>query len=48
MFARREPIPPASPREEWQILEPLVPRVKPGVRPRTHLTRELLDAFFYV
>lgn len=34
--------------EEWQILEPLVPRAKPGGRPRAHRTRELLDAIFYV
>ncbi len=34
--------------EEWQILEPLVPRAKPGGRPRVHRTRELLDAIFYV
>ena len=34
--------------EEWQILEHLVPRAKPGGRPRVHRTRELLDAIFYV
>ena len=33
---------------EWQVLEPLVPQAKPGARPRTHETRELLDAIFYV
>jgi len=34
--------------EEWRILEPLVPEAKPGGRPRTHETRELLNAIFYV
>jgi putative transposase len=33
--------------EEWWILKPLVPQAKPGGRPRTHKTRELLDAIFY-
>jgi putative transposase len=26
--------------EQWEILEPLVPRAKPGGRPRAHQTRE--------
>lgn len=34
--------------QEWEVLEPLVPRAKPGGRPRAHQTRELLDAIFYV
>ena len=34
--------------EEWRILEPLLPPAKPGGRPRTHATRELLNAIFYV
>ena len=35
--------------DEWRILEPLVPKAKPGGRPRAHETRELLNAsFFYV
>src|SRR5215208_8083519 len=34
--------------DEWRILEPLVPKAKPGGRPRAHETRELLDAIFYV
>jgi putative transposase len=34
--------------EEWKILEPLVPDAKPGGRPRAHLTRDLLNAIFYV
>ena len=34
--------------EDWRILKPLVPEVKPGGRPRTHEARELLDAVFYM
>jgi len=34
--------------DEWEILEPLVPRAKPGGRPRAHETREILNAIFYV
>jgi putative transposase len=34
--------------DEWRILEPLVPKAKPGGRPRTYETRELLNAIFYV
>ncbi len=34
--------------DEWAILEPLVPKTKPGGRPRVHRTRELLDAIFYI
>src|SRR6476620_3852612 len=33
---------------EWTILEPLVPAVKPGGRPRAHADRELIDAMLYV
>ena len=37
--------------DEWEILEPLVPRAKPGGLPRAHQTREILNAiptFMYV
>jgi putative transposase len=34
--------------DEWEILRPLVPEAKPGGRPRTHQTREILNAIFYV
>ena len=35
--------------DEWEILRPLVPKAKPGGRPRAHQSRELLNAiFFYV
>src|SRR3712207_7181310 len=34
--------------DEWKILESLVPKAKPGGRPRAHQPRELLNAIFYV
>lgn len=34
--------------DEWEILEPLVPKAKPGGRPRVHETRELLNAIFFL
>jgi len=33
---------------EWIILEPLVPAVRPGGRPRAHPDRELINAMLYV
>lgn len=33
---------------EWAVLEPLVPVVKPGGRPRRHPDRDLIDAMLYV
>jgi len=33
---------------EWQTLEPLIPKAKPGGRPRTTDMREVLNAIFYV
>lgn len=33
---------------EWQFLEPLVPKPKPGGRPPKHPRRELLNAMFYL
>lgn len=33
---------------EWVILEPKIPKVKPGGRPRAHPTRELINAMLYV
>lgn len=32
----------------WAVLEPLIPPVKPGGRPRAHPDRDLLDAMRYV
>ena len=33
---------------EWEVLEPHVPAPEKRGRPRTHSTREILDAIFYV
>ncbi len=33
---------------EWQILKPLIPKAKPGGRPRTTNMRAILNAIFYV
>lgn len=33
---------------EWQQIEPLLPREKPGGRPRTVNLREILNGIFYV
>jgi putative transposase len=32
---------------EWQVLEPLIPPVKPGGRPARHTRRELVNAIAY-
>jgi len=34
--------------KEWQILEPLIPKVKEGGRPAEHSRREIINAIFYV
>lgn len=34
--------------QEWKVIEPLVPKARPGGRPRSHPDRELLNAIFYV
>jgi putative transposase len=44
----RRPYPTDLSDDEWEILHLLVPEAKPGGRPRTHRTREILDAIFYV
>lgn len=33
---------------EWSILEPLIPRAKPGGHPRTTHRREVVNALFYL
>jgi len=33
---------------QWQIIAPLIPRAKPGGRPRTIDTREVINAIFYL
>ncbi len=34
--------------EEWKIIAPFVPRVKPGGRRAEHARREIVNAIFYV
>lgn len=34
--------------QEWQLLEPLIPLAKPGGRPRSVDTREVLNGIFYI
>ncbi len=34
--------------DAWQVLDPLVPAVKSGGRPATHLRREIVNAVLYV
>jgi putative transposase len=46
--AMRQPYPSDLADAEWAILEPLIPPVKPGGRPRVHADRDLLDAMRYV
>src|SRR4028119_1918694 len=33
---------------EWEIIEPLIPRAKPGGHPRTVDMREVINAIFYL
>jgi putative transposase len=47
-MSTRSPYPTDLCDDEWEILKPLVPRAKPGGRPRAHETREILNAIFYV
>jgi putative transposase len=45
---RRRDYPSDLSDEEWAILEPLIPKAKPGGRPRTTNMRELVNAILYV
>jgi putative transposase len=44
----RRPYPSDLSDGEWAILEPLLPTVRPGGRPRAHSLREIVDAIRYV
>jgi putative transposase len=44
----RRPYPSDLTDGEWQVLQPLIPGVRPGGRPRAHADRELIDAMLYV
>lgn len=44
----RRPYPSDMTDAQWAILEPLLPAVRPGGRPRAHPLREIIDAIRYV
>lgn len=44
----RRPYPSDLNDAEWVVLEPLLPPVRPGGRPRAHALREIVDAMRYV
>ena len=44
----RRPYPSDLTDAEWQVLEPLIPVVRPGGRPRAHPDREVIDAMLDV
>ena len=45
---KRKPYPTDLTDSEWTILEPLIPKAKPGGRPRSVDMREIINAVFYV
>jgi len=44
----RRPYPSDLTDTHWTVLEPLLPPVRPGGRPRAHPLREIVDAIRYV
>ena len=44
----RRPYPSDLKDAEWVVLEPLLPAVRPGGRPRAHPLRDIIDAIRYV
>lgn len=44
----REPYPSDLSDAEWETLKPLIPKAKPGGRPRTTNMRAVLNAIFYI
>lgn len=44
----RRPYPSDMTDAQWSYLEPLLPAVRPGGRPRAHPLREIVDAIRYV
>jgi len=46
--AHRKPYPSDVTDAEWAIIEPLIPKVKPGGRPEVHPKQEIVNGVFYV
>jgi len=44
----RQPYPSDLTDAQWAMLEPMLPPVKPGGRPRKHALRDIMDAMRYV
>jgi putative transposase len=44
----RNPYPSDLTDEQWQLIEPLIPKPKPGGRPRTVCMREVINAILYL
>jgi putative transposase len=44
----RNPYPSDLTDEQWQLIESLIPKPKPGGRPRTVCMREVINAIFYL
>ena len=44
----RKPYPTDVTDREWELIQPYVPRAKPGGRPEQYPKREILDAIFYI
>jgi putative transposase len=44
----RKPYPTDLTDDEWALIEPYVPRAKPGGRPEKYPTREILNGMFYI
>jgi putative transposase len=47
-MAPRKPYPTDLTDKEWALIAPYVPAAKPGGRPETYPTREILDAIFSI
>lgn len=45
---KRKPYPTDLTDEQWQLVEPLIPKAKPGGRPREVDIREVMNAIIYV
>src|SRR5262249_35032927 len=44
----RKPYPTDLTDDQWKLIEPLLPKAKPGGRPRSVDLREVLNGIFYV